>query len=366
MVELVRRLLDDAIARGLCSGAAIAVGDAGREVHVDALGTTHRVPTPGVAIDTSAIFDLASVSKPHVATIAAALVSRGRLALDTRVHTLVAGVDPRIELRHLLGHGTGWPAHKLYYERIYAGDLAGQPDPRRALVHMAASEPLVRDPGEVTLYSDLGYIVLGAALEAAGGAPLEQLFAELVAGPLDLATRFVDLRVPREQRPPFPAPVVATEVCPRRGLVEGEVHDDNCHSAGGIAGHAGLFASVHDVSAFGRTWIELLGGADRAGVRADVARSFATTAAAPGATHRMGWDTPSFEPGVSQAGDRWPRTGAVGHTGFTGTSLWLDVAHRRWVALLTNRVHPTRDGELPATIKELRRSVMDAVVDSLD
>ena len=92
---------------------------------------------------------------------------------------------------------------------------------------------------------------------------------------------------------------------------------------------------------------------------------FIGTAAAPDTTWRLGWDTPSLAPGVSHAGDRWPRTGAIGHTGFTGPSLWLDLPRGRWVALLTNRVHPTRHGTADA-IKALRRAVGDAVLEMLD
>jgi serine-type D-Ala-D-Ala carboxypeptidase len=373
MVEPLHLLLDDAVARGVVSAAAIAVGDAGREVLVHAVGVTRTAPTPGTAIDERAIFDLASVTKPMAtAAIAMALVSRGRLDLDRPARELIGGaaggaLDPRITVLHLLGHGAGFPAHRLFYERIYAGDLAGQPDPRAALVHMAATTPLDRPPGVATVYTDLGYITLGAALEGAGGAPLEALFADLVAAPLGLSVaRFVDLRTSPQLRPPWPAAVVATEVCPRRGLVTGEVHDDNCHSAGGIAGHAGLFAPVREVSAFAAAIAAAVGCDDVGGLRADVVRRFVTTSAAPDTCWRLGWDTPSPVPGESHAGDRWPRDGGFGHTGFTGTSLWIDPARRRWVALLGNRVHPSRAGDLPAAIKPLRRAVMDRVVAELD
>lgn len=357
MPEPVLQLLDDAVTRGLCSAAAVAIGDAGREVLVHATGTTRTVPTSGEPIDADAIFDLASVTKVMATTpVAIALVTRGALDLDAPAARWVPGVDPRVTVLHLLGHGAGFPAHRTFYERIWRGDLGGETDVRRALVRMAATHPLERAPGEAVVYSDLGYITLGAVLEAAGGAPLEELFARHVAAPLGLAVaRYVDLRAPRV---PFPAPVVATEVCAVRGLVQGEVHDENCHAGGGVAGHAGLFASVRDVSAFGRAAIDQIAGDP-------VARRFAETAAAPGDTRRLGWDTPSSVPGVSHAGDRWPRAGAFGHLGYTGTSLWLDVPRRRWVALLTNRVHPSREGERAAAIKELRRAVMDAAVETL-
>jgi CubicO group peptidase (beta-lactamase class C family) len=366
MDAALRALLDDAITREIASAAAVAVGDGGREILVDAVGMTRRVPTPGVTIDAGAVFDLASVSKVMATgAVAMALTSRGRLDLEAPARTLVpAAIDPRVTVRHLLGHASGLPAHVKFYERLWAGDLAGQPDPRRALVHLAATHPLERPPGTAAVYSDLGYITLGAALEGAGGAPLEVLFRDLVAGPLGLdVARFVDLR--GDSARDFDAPVVATELDARRGLVQGEVHDENCHAGGGVAGHAGLFAPVREVSAFARAMIELLAGRDVAGLRADVARTFVESAAAPDTTHRLAWDTPSTTPGVSHAGDRWPRAGGYGHLGFTGTSVWLDTAKRRWVVLLTNRVHPSREGERAAAIKDVRRAVMDAVVDAL-
>src|SRR6185503_11347363 len=133
--------------------------------------------------------------------------------------------------------------------------------------------------------------------------------------------------------------VVSTEVDPRRGgLVTGVVHDENCHSAGGVAGHAGVFATIDDVARFAAAIVALASGERRGAIDPAVARAFFTTAPAPSTTWRLGWDTPSPDPGVSHAGDRWPRAGAIGHGGYTGTSLWLDLARRRWVALLTNRV----------------------------
>jgi serine-type D-Ala-D-Ala carboxypeptidase len=369
MVAPVPQLLDAAVGRGLCSAAAVAVGDAGREILVHATGRTHTVPAPGAAIDAAAIFDLASLTKVMATTaVAIALVGRGRLDPGAPAARLLAEpIDPRITVRHLLGHAAGYPAHRRFYEALWAGERAGRADARAALVHLAASHPLERAPGAAAVYSDLGYVTLGAALEGAGGAPLETLFADLVAGPLGLtAARFVDLRVPAAARPPWSAAVVATELCPRRGLLVGEVHDENCHAGGGVAGHAGLFAPVGEVSAFARAMVELLAGRDVAGLSAEVARRFAATSAAPATSHRLGWDTPSPRPGVSHAGDRWPRAGGFGHLGFTATSVWLDVAHRRWVVLLTNRVHPSREGERAAAIKDLRRAVGDAVVAALD
>src|SRR5690606_22350828 len=227
-----------------------------------------------------------------------------------------------------------------FYERLWAGDRAGAASAREALVRMAGATPLAAEPGGAARYSDLGYILLGAALERAGGARLDELARALVFEPLGMVdTRFVDLDAPRAARDPRVAP---TEICPRRGLVWGEVHDENCHAAGGVCGHAGLFSTAGDLARFARAALAALGG-EPGLLPPDLARRLATTPSAPGTTWRLGWDTPSGAPGVTHAGDLWPKDG-VGHLGFTGCSLWLDPARRRYAILLTNRVHPSREG----------------------
>jgi serine-type D-Ala-D-Ala carboxypeptidase len=145
----------------------------------------------------------------------------------------------------------------------------------------------------------------------------------------------------------------------------GLVHDENCYFGGRVAGHAGLFAPLGDVVRFAQAIVDTAAGIPRGRFTTDVVTRFFTDAPTPGSTWRLGWDSPSHTPGVSQAGDRWPRSGAVGHTGFTGTSIWIDIAHRRWVVLLTNRVHPTRHGTTADEIKKLRRAVHDAAMDAL-
>jgi CubicO group peptidase (beta-lactamase class C family) len=359
----MQRLLDDAIAAGLGSAAALSIGDGGREIERVVAGTTQHTPAPGTPITAATRFDLASVTKPMVTTaLAMTLVSRRQLELASQVRRWIPEATSLATVGELLGHAGGAVAHVEFFHDLWAGRWDGEPTARAALVTRAARHPVERPPGRSTVYSDLGYIQLGAVLERAGGAPLEELFAREIAGPLGLATAsYVPLA-----RPDRPADVVATEVDPRRGgLVRGEVHDENCHAAGGVAGHAGLFATIDDVARFAAAMVALAAGDARGAIDPAIAQLFFTTSAAPATTWRLGWDTPSVEPGVSHAGDRWPRTGAIGHTGYTGTSVWLDLPRRRWVVLLTNRVHPTRDGTLEP-IKALRRAVADEAVAMLD
>jgi CubicO group peptidase (beta-lactamase class C family) len=351
----VTALLDETIAEGVCSAASVAVGDQTGE-RMWWRGRTRAVPDAGPAIELDTPYDLASVTKPMAtAAIAMALVSEGRLALGDHAARWLP-VDRAITVAHLLGHAAGYPAHLELFRRIWSGDLGGAADPRAALVTMAMTTPIERPPGVGATYSDLGFITLGALLERAGGASLAELHAELVAEPLGLrATGFVDLLGARRG---FVSPPPATEYDDRRGLVAGEVHDENCHAGGGIAGHAGLFAPLADVAAFARAMAGApLHGAGR--IDAAVAEQCFTSSAAPGTSWRLCWDTPSHEPGVSHAGDAWPREHAVGHLGFTGTSVWIDFARGRWVVLLTNRVHPSRARPEAARIKDARRAVGD-------
>ncbi len=372
-------LLDDAVAGGLGSAAAVSVGDAGLEVAQYVVGRTRRVPDRGAHVDAATRFDLASLTKPMATSaLAMVLVARGQLDLDAPIARWLPGAaaDAGATVAQLLGHGAGCIAHGRYFERIWAGDLAGATTPHAALIAHAAREPLAHAPGTRALYSDLGYILLGALLERVGDDTLDALVDRLVLWPLHLVTAaFVPL-------PAMPALCVATELddaaaprdaagaavdgrTGRRGLVCGEVHDENAHAGGGVHGHAGLFGSVNDVAGFAQAIVHAAAGMPRVGFTPDVLARFVSTSAAPDTSWRLGWDTPSSTPGVSHAGDSWPRTGAIGHLGFTGTSLWLDLPRGRWVALLTNRVHPTRDGTADA-IKALRRAVGDAVVEALD
>jgi CubicO group peptidase (beta-lactamase class C family) len=343
-MDRIAHLVDEALGAGLGSAIAVSVGDRGQEIFRHLAGTLHR---GGPALDADAMFDLASLTKP-MATVAIAmvLVAERRLDLAAPARSLLPDAATTATVRQLLGHSAGCIAYVEFFRQLRVQRPA---DPRAALVDRAMREPC-DPPGTQAIYSDLGFIQLGALLERAAGMPLEQAFAEFVAGPLGLTARYAQTPI---------AHAVATEL-DERGLVSGLVHDENCYYGGRVAGHAGLFATLDDVVTFARAMVE-----PRGRFAPDVVTQFFTDAPLPDATWRLGWDTPNPIAGISQAGDRWPRTGAVGHTGFTGTSFWLDLANRRWVVLLTNRVHPTRFGTTADAIKTLRRAINDAVVDIL-
>lgn len=355
-MDQIAALFDEMFARGVGSGAALSIGDTGREVERMVRGSTRRLPTAGSPVDAHTWFDVASLTKP-MATVASAmvLVGDGALDLDEPIRRWLPTVTSTGTVRQLLGHAAGCAAHVEFFKRLRVG---AHEDPRAELVAMAAAEAS-GPPGVAAVYSDLGYIMLGAIIERAAGAPLETAFAQLVAEPLGIGARYAV-----RQRGPTPLSdnVAATEIDDRTGVsavVQGRVHDENAWYGGEVCGHAGLFARIDDVATFAAAIVDTAAGIPRGRLRTEVVNHFLTTCVAPAASWRLGWDTPSATPGVSHAGDRWPRVGAVGHLGFTGVSLWLDLPARRWVALLTNRVHPTRFGESPEAIKQLRRRVND-------
>lgn len=350
IVHEIVALLEAALAAELGSAAALSIGDAGVEQERWVRGWTRRLPTQGPPIDDHTRFDLASLTKPMAtAAIAMVLAGDGALDLEAPVRRWFPAASTAGTVRQLLGHAAGCAAHVEFFRTLRTGVHR---DPRGELVAQAAGHPATA-PGVAALYSDLGYLLLGAIVERVAGAPLDAAFRSHVAEPLGLEGACY----PGTAALPL---AVATEV-DDRGLVAGLVHDENAYFGGGICGHAGLFATIGDVAAFTQALVETAAGRPRGRWRTEVVQRFVTDDAAPDTTWRLGWDTPSAAAGSSHAGDRWPRTGAIGHTGFTGTSLWIDLPRRRWVALLTNRVHPTRHGTADA-IKALRRAVGDAVV----
>lgn len=319
-------------------GLVVAAAE-GDRVQCEAFGARRREPDEAPAsVDT--VYDLASLTKAlATAVLTAQAVAEGRLDLDEPIGLAlpVAAGQPcgAVAVRHLLSHSAGFPAHRPFYERVLGPGAAPPADGAARVIAAAAAEPLVYPPGTRSLYSDLGFILLGALLEVRLGAPLDVLFARRVAGPLGLTA----LSYARDGLRAGDRPLAPTERCPVRGrLIAGEVHDLNAYAMGGVAGHAGLFGSAPAVLAVARALMAAHAGeADRPLVDPEVLRLFWRPAGVPGATWRLGWDGPA--PQGSLAGERLDRA-AVGHLAFTGPSLWIDPARRIALVVLTNRVHP--------------------------
>ena len=212
--------------------------------------------------------------------------------------------------------------------------------------------------GERACYSDLGFILLDWALERCAGARLDKLAQRLVFDPLGLRrTRFVQLQRQGALGAVQALPVAPTERCPwRKRRLRGEVHDDNCHVMGGVAGHAGLFSTAFEVHLIVRELVSAACSGKSTLFSPAVVQRFFERDKTPGSTRALGWDTPSLR--GSSAG-RLFSDWAVGHLGFTGTSIWIDLPRRLSVVLLTNRVYHGRE---PNPMIKLRPRLHDAVV----
>jgi CubicO group peptidase (beta-lactamase class C family) len=290
------------------------------------------------------------------------LLDEGKLDLEARVSAFLpaftGGGKERVTLRQLLTHSGGL----LWWAPLYK-DLTGE----AAYLERIVAMDLAYEPGTKSVYSDLGLILLGAVVERLAGAPLAELARRRVLDPLGMADT---MYLPPAALVPRIAP---TENDPWRGRVlRGEVHDENAAALGGVAPHAGLFGTAPDLARFAAMLLDEGRGAGRRLVSRATVELFTERAGVPLASRALGWDTPANEtgersstpgaPGYTSAGSLLsPRS--FGHTGFTGTSIWMDPARELYVILLTNRVHPTRENNL---IRAVRAQVADATVRALE
>ncbi|MDB4948981.1 MAG: beta-lactamase [Gemmatimonadetes bacterium] len=330
--------------RGAFPGAALAVGRGPRVVLEEGIGRMGWDGEDAVDPDWT-LYDLASLSKVVGTTTAAMLlVEDGKLSLDDLVTDYLpeftGGGRERVTVRMLLTHTAGLPE----------GADVGGPSADDALAR-ALQVPLEYEPGTRTLYSDLSMVVLFAVDERAAGEPVYRLLDRRVFGPLGMrSTTYV---------PGDPCERCAATIRGNPGY-RGKVHDPIARGLGGFSGNAGLFSTAHDLARYAAM---LAGGGTFEGVqvlRAATIRDF--TRRQPGAgTRALGWDTPTG--GENGAAGARMSPNAFGHTGFTGTSLWVDPERGTWVVLLANR---TYDPHGANRIQALRRSVHDLVARSTD
>ena len=370
--QALRHQVGSAVAVGVVTAAGPQVWAGGRTsaVRLQPGPLPPHEPRPGLPIGPNSLFDLASLTKPMVTTTLFALLFSEALPrlspgdrLATRLPEAKGTALGEATLLQLLGHASGAEAWRDF--ALQTADLAGM-ERVRAMRQAVLQTPLANPPGHKAVYSDLGFLALGWVLERLLNQSLASAFAERIAKPLGLQARYLP-----DTTAATTSAVVATEIWPPRcpsGLpLQGVVHDDNAAALGGVAGHAGLFGSVLDVLRWAKVWLCATGPdprhCDTLPLARDVCRKLVGTAMAPGTSWRCGWDTPS-QPG-SSAGSLAPAD-TFGHLGFTGTSIWLSPGHQCAIALLTNRVHPSRHlpEDLPAdqmTIRTLRPQVHDAI-----
>jgi CubicO group peptidase (beta-lactamase class C family) len=370
-------LVREAIAQRAFPAASIAVTHAGKLLALKAFGkfvyeedpegapplSRRSLAGQGGDFDsatTSTLFDLASLTKViSTTTVAMILYERGVLELDAPISGTVPEFvthDARrhdVTFRMLLTHSSGLPA----YEKLFltARDA-------NALLHVALATELTADPGIRAEYSDIGFILLGLALERLAGESLDIFCQREIFGPSGMSN--TTFNPPRELRAKIPPTADEREQSVsstksgstfRNRIVQGEVQDENAFVLGGVAAHAGLFSTAEDVALFAH--LMLSGGAPI--LRPETIQLFTRRESTPAGTSRaLGWDTPSSP---SQSGKHFGPH-CYGHLGYTGTSLWIDPDRQLSITLLTNRTWPDCSNQ---AIKQVRPKIHDAIVEAL-
>jgi len=347
-------LLDQAIADRAYPGGVLAVGHRG-QLFVHAFGR-QAYAANSANVDEKTIYDTASLTKPVVTTTLCAMLSEsGELDISAPISRYLPGwaCGPdhdrrqRVTVAHLLTHSSGLPAHQDYFVKLKG---------RREILAHAAAEPLLYDPGLKSIYSDIGFILLAAIIERLTGRPLDELAHERIFAPLGMNDTM--FRPPKSLR----ARIAPTERISgsRKRVLHGEVHDENAGAMGGVAGHAGMFSTGPDLAIFCQ--MILNGGiyAHQRILRRQTVKEFTSPSALSRHTRTLGWNVPT-EPSSS---GRYFSKQSFGHTGFTGTSIWIDPQKDLFVVLLTNanRIQPDPDDD---KIRRVQPQVHNAIVESL-
>ncbi len=357
-MNIIDREMEKAIVEGVFPAADLLVAKNGQIAHHQQYGTARK--------DTC--FDIASLTKPVcTAFLVMLLKQQGLLKTSDTVYQWLAGADKpwhrKITIAHLLEHTSGLSSWLPLFREIPL-DLVGTEEGRDFLLNSCYQEPLLNKPGQKTLYSDLGYIILGEIVQQAGQAALDDLFEKNVANPFQLKNTFFISKKNKNNKRYAP-----TEDCPwRERVIKGEVDDQNAYALGGVAGHAGLFSTAEDLHLFVKQVAASFQGKSNH-IATEVIKSFIDFETLAKQKRKLstsksrlflgGWDTPT--PQNSAAGHHFSEQ-TIGHLGFTGCSIWIDLAQNYWVILLSNRVHPSATNE---KIKWFRPKIHDTIYNSL-
>ncbi|MBI1810100.1 MAG: serine hydrolase [Gemmatimonadetes bacterium] len=340
--------IDRVILRGITAGgfpgASVIVGRKGATVVSKGFGHLGWTKDSPVVLPDRTIYDLASLTKVVGTTTAAmVLFDEGKLALDEKVTHYVpgftGGLKDSVTVRQLLMHRGGLPAGRDLWRHAHTPEEARQ---------MVLDVPLEYKPGTGFIYSDLGADILGMVVESASGERLDAFLQERVFGPLgmtDTGFRPADSLVYR---------IAPTEVSPPRGYpLRGEVHDENAFALGGVAGHAGLFGTASDLAVFAQM---MLNGGSYDGTRIIADSTIKLFTARAAGSRALGWEVGEGHHGAGA----YLGENAFGHTGFTGTSMWIDPEREMFVILLTNRVHAAKARRPAKVISDVRADLADA------
>ena len=348
------KLVDQGVAERAFPGGVLAVGYRGR-LNVYASGKLSQA-AGAAKVDADTIYDTASLTKPVVTTtLAAMLYEQGQLDINAPLSRYLPewarGANPeqrgRVTIAHLLAHASGLPAHEDYFLKSKG---------RAEILALAIAQPLAYEPGTQSIYSDIGFILLGAIVESVSGRGLDELAEERIFAPMGMTN--TTFRPPKSLR----ARIAPTErASARKRVVHGEVHDENAWAMGGVAGHAGMFSTGPDLAIFCQMLLN--GGiyAHERILRRKTVAEFTLANPLAANTRTLGWNVPTQR---SSSG-RFFAKQSIGHTGFTGTSIWIDPTKELFVVLLTNaaRVHANPEED---PIRRMQPAVHDAIAEVLE
>jgi len=345
-LESIDRVVQRGIKAGGYPGAAVVVGRKGAAVWQKGFGNLSWSQVSGAVDPDRTIYDVASLSKVIGTTTAVmVLYDEKKIDLDAPVFRYLpafsGGMKDEVTVRELLTHRSGLPAGRDLWRK------ARSPQEARDMV---LATPLEYRPNTAYIYSDLGADVLGMIVEEVSGQRLDVFLSNRVFGPLGMHDTYYRPSDSLRYR------IAPTEVTPPRGYpLRGEVHDENAYALGGIAGHAGLFSTAADLSIFAQM---MLNGGSYDGVQV-ISDSTVSLFTRRSAGHRaLGWDTADGDYGSG----KYLTERAYGHTGFTGTSIWIDPDREMFVVLLTNRVHAAKAQRPAKIIADIRSDLSDAAV----
>ncbi len=347
--DAVDRAVTVGVTRHVYPGAVVVVGRLGAVLLSRGYG--HLTWSTGTASPSpdSTRWDIASLTKVVATTgVAARFVDRGLLDLDAPVSRYLPAFaeapKAAVTVRMLLNHTSGLPPFIALW-RVSATPAAA--------VASIAAEPLRRPPGTAAEYSDLNAILLGVILEQVGGASLDVLVRREVIEPLGLTHTTFGVEAS--------ARGLAAPTTSQGQIRQGTVNDPNAAFMGGVAGHAGLFATAHDLARVARAWLGLGTLDGVTWVSAGTVHQFLLPSSTSG-TRLLGWDTPDVAGPEPSSFGRHPDPGTYGHTGWTGTQMWIDPARNVYVIFLTNRAYEPRVKETLQALRRVRTTLADAVV----
>jgi CubicO group peptidase (beta-lactamase class C family) len=360
MTNKITEILKRGLKEKVYPGAVLLVAKEGEIISFHKIGKRALHPQ-SLPMEKETIFDLASLTKPLATTLAVMKLKEDNLLdLDESLSSLMKPFPWKekadITSRLLLNHSSGLADWKPYYLELIQLPIKER---KHAVRRLIMEESLHEEPQTVSLYSDLGFIVLEWIIEIVTDNNLSAFLDETFYQPLRLKTMHMDnVTLEPMNKKGFYA---ATEDCPwRKEIIQGHVHDENAYALGGYSGHAGLFGTAKDIFTLTTELVNIYHGYSSGLLKSNTVKTFLSRQEiVPDSTWALGWDTPSKN---NSSSGNYFSSKSIGHTGFTGTSIWIDLEKNVTVIFLTNRVHPSRSNE---KIKEFRPELHNLIMRDL-